>query len=308
MHRHTNLGWLVDIKGLFALLPYKEEFIFYGEDDPETFVGNTILAKIKSIDKDTVILTREDYENEIKKLLKDKSLEPLSIGQVVPGKVKNVASFGAFIQIPNSVIGLCHSSDYGQYPPRVGQTVVTRILRIDKDKNRISLGIRQASEPSWLEVTKKYKSGSRVTGEVKAILPYGAFIELEPGVSGLLHISDLSWSEHIRHPSDLLTKGSSVEIVILGFDAEKQHIALGCKQLTEDPWSTIDSRYLAGSKIRGELTTITKFGLFFKLEEGVEGLAHHTINSKDLKTGSEVLVEVLRIDSARKKVSLSVCQ
>ena len=307
LHRRTNLGWLVDIKGLFALLPHKEEFIFYGEEDPDSFVGTPVFANVKSIDKEIVILTREAYADEVKKLRKTKSLAPLSVGQIISGIVKNITSFGAFIQIPGNIIGLCHVSDFGPYAPGVGQTISTRILRIDKSKNRVSLGIRQVLEPSWSDVIKKYSSGSKVTGKVRAVLPYGAFIELEPGVSGLLHISDLSWSDHIKHPRELLTEGKPVKVVILGFDAEKQHISLGYKQLTDDPWSTIDSRYLTGAKITGELTTRTKFGLFIKLEDGVEGLAHHTINSKDLKIGSEVLVEVIRIDASRKKVSLSVC-
>jgi len=307
LHRRTNLGWLVDIRGLFALLPHKDEFIFYGDEDPDSFAGNTVVATVKLIDEDTVVLTRESYAEETKRLNKTKSLAPLAIGQIITGVIKNVAAFGAFIQIPGSVIGLCHVSDFGDYTPRAGKTVVSRILRIDKGKNRVSLGIRQASEPSWSEIIKKYRAGNRITGSVRATLPYGAFIELEPGVSGLLHISDLSWSDHIKHTRELLAEGESVEVVILGFDMEKQHISLGYKQLTDDPWSTIDSRYLTGSKITGELTTRTKFGLFIKLEDGVEGLAHHSLNSKNLKIGSEVLVEVIRVDSSRKKVSLSVC-
>ena len=307
LHRGTNLGWLVDIKGLFALLPRREEFIFYGDEDPDSFAGTSIRAHVKSIDKEIVILSREAYANEVKKQRKTKSLAPLAVGQIISGVVKNITSFGAFIQIPGSVIGLCHVSDFGQYPPGTGQTVEARILRIDQSKNRVSLGIRQATEPAWSDVIKKYHGGSKVSGKVRAVLPYGAFIELEPGVSGLVHISDLSWSEHVKHPREVLTEGEVIEVIILGFNAEKQHISLGFKQLTEDPWSTIDSRYLTGSKITGELTTRTKFGLFIKLEEGVEGLAHHSINSKNLKVGSEVLVEVIRIDASRKKVSLSVC-
>ena len=307
LHRRTNLGWLVDIKGLFALLPYKEEFIFYGDEDPDSFTGNSVLSTVSSIDNGIVVLTRESYADEIKKLKRIESLKPLVVGQIVAGTVKNVTSFGAFMQISGNVIGLCHISDFGHRPPKVGQEIASRILRIDKSKNRISLGIRQATEPSWLDVIKNYSIGIKVIGFVKAIRPYGAFIELEPGVSGLLHISDLSWSDHVKHPREIVTEEEEIEVVILGFDAEKQHIALGYKQLTVDPWSTINSRYLTGSKITGELTTKAKFGLFIKLEDGVEGLAHHTVNSKDLEIGSEVLVEVLRIDASRKKISLSVC-
>ena len=307
LYRLTNLGWLVDLDGLFALLPRQEEFIFYDDEEPESFKGRPIVANVKSIDKEVVILTRQAYAAGFKRQKKSRSLAPFSIGQIVSGTVKNVTSFGAFLQIPGSIIGLCHISDFGGYSPTVGQTIAARILRIDHSKNRVSLGIRQATEPAWSDVVKKYHNGSKIVGKVRAVLPYGAFIELEPGVSGLLHISDLSWSDHIKHPKELLTEGEPIEVIILGLDSEKQHISLGYKQLSDDPWATIDARYLTGSKIKGELTTKTKFGLFIKLEDGVEGLAHHTINSKDLKVGSEVLVEVLRIDSSRKKLSLSVC-
>jgi small subunit ribosomal protein S1 len=253
-----------------------------------------------------VILTRKSFAGEIKKKVKATFFTSLSVGALVEGMVKNITEFGAFIQIASGIIGLCHTSDFGEESLSVGTKIKSRVLKIDREKNRISLGIRQVTEPSWEELVGKYSVGDKVMAEVKSIVPYGAFLQIEAGVSGLVHVSDLSWSEHIKHPKEVISAGETIEVVVLGVDVEKQHLSLGLKQVSEDPWETISDRYLSGHIYEGRITNKTKFGIFVELERGVEGLAHHTINSKDLKIGELVPISVLRIDTSRKKVSLAL--
>ena len=233
-------------------------------------------------------------------------LNSLNVGDLVDGTIKNQTEFGVCIQISSGIIGLCHASDQGSESPKVGQKVKARILKIDRDKNRVSLGIRQVTEPSWEEIVSKYAPDDRVVGKVKSIVPDGAFLEIESGVSGLVHVSDLSWSDHIKHPKEMLSEGQQVEVIILGIDVDKQHLSLGLKQATQDPWATITDRYLVGSIISGKVSNKTKFGIFVEIESGVEGLAHHTISSKNLKLGEVVKCSVSRIDLEKKKISLAL--
>jgi len=303
---HTKTGWLVNINGLPAILPSQQEYLVYPKDGPLELVDTEVKVEVESINDMMVTLTRRPFAVEIKKEAKASFFSSLVVGDLVEGIIKNITQFGAFIQIASGIIGLCHTSDFGEDLPQVGSKVKSRVLKIDRDKNRVSLGIRQVTEPSWAELVDKYTLGDKVMAEVKSIVPYGAFLQIEAGVSGLVHVSDLSWSDHIKHPKEILSDGETIEVVILGVDVEKQHLSLGLKQVSEDPWETISSRYLAGHTYNGRITNKTKFGIFVELERGVEGLAHHTINSKDLKIGEMSTVSVLRIDTARKKISLAL--
>lgn len=303
---HTKTGWLVNINGLPAILPTQHEFLVYPPEGPDGLMDSEINAEVDSIDEMTVTLTRKSFAVEIKKKAKATFFSSLGVGTLVDGTIKNITEFGAFIQIASGIIGLCHTSDFGPEPPVVGNKTKSRVLKIDRDKNRVSLGIRQVTEPSWAELVEKYALGDKVMAEVKSIVPYGAFLQIETGVSGLVHVSDLSWSDHIKHPKEVLSDGETIEVVILGVDVEKQHLSLGLKQVSEDPWETINNRYLVGHTYVGRVTNKTKFGIFVELERGVEGLAHHTVYSKDLKIGGMVDAAVLRIDTLRKKISLGL--
>jgi len=309
--KQTRNGWLVDLKGLPANLPSAQEYLPYPPEGPTELVGTNIPVIIESIAPDSITLTRKPFASEIRKQAKNDFFSALKPGLIVEGRVKNLGEknnekFGAFVQLTSGVVGLCHSSDFGEEEPKVGEDIKCRVLRVDKDKNRIFLGIRQVNEPTWEELVSNYPVNSRVTGRVKSIKNYGAFIEIEPRINGLIHVSDLSWSEHVKHPREILKENETVEVVILGIDEEKQHLALGLKQLSSDPWDTVLDRYLVGSRIKGMVTNKTKFGVFIKLEPGVDGLAHHTIKSKDLEVGEEAEVTILRIDPARKRVSLAL--
>lgn len=299
----TPNGWMLEFNRVRALLPTQSEFLL---GEPEDLLNQEVEAEIEQIEGDQVILTRKAFANEVKKLAKNYFISTLEVGHVVDGVIKNITDFGLFIQVASGIIGLCHASDRGEEAPFVGQKVKARVLKIDREKNRVSLGIRQVNEPSWADLVKKYGVDQKVAGVVKSIVPYGVFIEIEPGVTGLVHVSDLSWSDHIKHPREILVEGERVEAVILGMDVEKQHLSLGVKQITADPWETLTDRIVVGSVLDARVTNKTKFGIFLELEKGVEGLAHHTLNSKKLKVGDVASVSILRIDSARKKISLAL--
>jgi len=300
-------GWLVDLDGLRAFLPSTQEYLIYPADGTQdSLAGLEIEAEVAAIDDKNVTLTREPFATEVKRLAKDYFLSNLQIGSVVDGVIKNATDFGLFIQIASGVIGLCYSSDKGSDPIKVGDTVKCKILKFDKEKNRVTLGIRQVNEPSWVDAVSKFTMNDRVVGEVKSLVPYGAFLEIEPGVSGLVHVSDLSWSEHVKHPKEALTIGQKVEVVILGIDPEKEHLSLGLKQITPDPWLTVMERFLVGASVAGRVVNKTKFGVFVEIEKGVEGLAHHTVTSKSLKVDDVVEVTIIRIDPLTKRITLAL--
>lgn len=306
LDQQVKNGWVVDISGLVAFLPAHQEYLVYPPEGAASLIGTYVEAEIESIVGKQVVVSRKLFATETKKKVKKEFLNSLNVGDLVDGTIKNQTEFGVFIQISAGIIGLCHASDQGTESPKVGQKVKARILKIDRDKNRVSLGIRQVTEPSWEEIISKYAPDDKVVGKVKSIVPYGAFLEIEPGVSGLVHVSDLSWSDHIKHPKEMLSEGQQVEVIILGIDVDKQHLSLGLKQATQDPWATITDRYLVGSIISGKVSNKTKFGIFVEIESGVEGLAHHTISSKNLKLGEVVKCSVSRIDLEKKKISLAL--
>lgn len=300
----TKTGWIVNIGGLPAVLPGQSEYLVYDKNNVDELIDTEVKAQVESIEDMVVTLTRKPYANKIKKEVKASFFNSLNIGDVVEGYIKNITEFGAFIQVASGVIGLCHTSDFGSEEVVVGKKLNCKVLKLDREKTRVSLGIRQVTEPSWEDVVDKYKEEDRIKAIVKSIVPYGAFLEVEPGVSGLVHVSDLSWSDHVKHPKEVLSEGEEVDVMILGIDAEKQHLSLGLKQLTADPWESISDRYLMGSTYEGVVKNKTKFGIFVELESGVEGLAHHTVESKELETDQNVLVTILRVDAVRKKIAL----
>lgn len=305
LHQITKAGWVVDINGLHALLPHQQAHLTPGKPTEE-LVGQAFPMEIETVDDGFVVATRKEYEVQVKKKAKDEFMSSLEVGKIVSGTVKNITDFGVFIQVASGIIGLCHSSDVGGAELKPGQSIQSRVLKIDRTKNRVSLGIRQVTEPTWEEIIAKYGPDDVVEVTVKSLVPYGAFVDIEPGVSGLVHVSDLSWSDHVKHPKEVLEEGQTTPAMILSIDVEKQHLSLGIKQLTPDPWETVSERYLAGSSVPGRVTNKTKFGIFVSLEPGVEGLAHHTIETQDIRPGDDVLVSIMRVDAVRKKIALAV--
>jgi small subunit ribosomal protein S1 len=237
--------------------------------------------------------------------------------------VVNIMSYGAFCKLEEGVEGLVHISEMSwtkriNHPSEVvaqDQAVKVKVLEINKDKQEISLGMKQVEENPWERVAEKYPPGSVVEGKVRNIANYGAFVEIEEGIDGLLHVSDLSWTKKIGHPSELLKKGESVQAVVLSVDQEKQRIALGLKQMTEDPWvNAIPSAYRPGQVVKGVVTKIANFGVFVELAPGLEGLLHISEISDQkiekpedvLKVGQDLDVKILRVDSDERKIGLSL--
>jgi small subunit ribosomal protein S1 len=245
-------------------------------------------------------------------------------GTRVSGKIVNLVPYGAFIEIEPGIEGLIHVSEMSWVknvsdPSEIvqkGDTLEAIVLSVQKDEGKISLGIKQIEQNPWEEVESKYPPGTHVSVEIRNLTNYGAFVELEPGIDGLIHISDMSWIKKISHPSELLKKGDVVDAMILSVDTESKKITLGMKQLSENPWDSIERRLPSGTKIGGKVSKITAFGAFIELENGIEGLAHVADLSgqafgkiEDLiSVGQTVEAEVLDIDQEHKKISLSLKQ
>jgi small subunit ribosomal protein S1 len=303
----TRAGWIVTINGcLGGFLPQAVSGFSMGTT-LEKVQGKELEAEVVSVDAGArqVVLTRKSIAEEERRSSKENFMSGLEPGNVIEGVVKNITDFGAFIQVASGVIGLCHKADLGAEPLSLNQSVKVKVLRVDLEKNRISLGIRQASEPAWEEIIVKYAVDDRVTGVVTSFAPYGAFVEIEPGLQGLIHISDISWSEQVRRPSDFLTKGETVEAAILAIETERKRISLGLKQLHPDPWDLVDDHYLVGSVVTGKVTAVKDFGTFVELEKGVDGLIKDDM--RRVSEGDVVDVIITRINGRAHKIDLNYC-
>ena len=291
----------------------------------DSLVGQDIPVKIIKLNRrrGNVVVSRKAAVEEEINLRKNATLEHLEEGAVVTGVVKNLTDYGAFIDL-GGIDGLLHVTDmsYGRiaHPSEVlhvGDDVTVKILKFDRSKERVSLGIKQLEPDPWETVTERYPVNGRVIGRVVNVTDYGAFVELEPGVEGLIHISEMTWSRRMKHPSKVVKPGDQVEAVILEVHPKERRISLGLKQLEPNPWTTIDSRYSVGSVVEGRVRNMTDFGAFIEIEEGIDGLVHVSDLSwtKRVKHPSEVLKKgqivqavILNIDSAAHRLSLGIKQ
>jgi small subunit ribosomal protein S1 len=240
----------------------------------------------------------------------------------VKGEVVNVMSYGAFVKLEDGIEGLVHISEMSwtkriNHPSElvnIGDEVEVVVLGINQDKQEISLGMKQTQPNPWEKVAEKYPPGSKVQGTVRNLTNYGAFIELEEGVDGLLHVSDMSWTRKISHANEMLKRGDVIECQVISVDEDRKRIALGLKQLAGDPWeTTIPEKFQPGTVVKGKVTKITNFGVFVELEPELEGLLHiseladHKVDNPEeiVKVGQEIEVRVLRVDSAERKIGLS---
>jgi small subunit ribosomal protein S1 len=280
------------------------------------------ITKLDTADEDVVVDRRVVLEEE-ERSAKDRKYSELKEGDVVTGTIRSLADYGAFVEI-GGVDGLLHVSDisWGRVNKpadvlTVGQEIEAKILKIDPEKQRISLGMKQLQPHPWDAVAEKYKSGERARGTVTRLADFGAFVELEPGIEGLIHISEMSWAKKVRKPGDIVKTGDTVEVVILGVNAGEQRMSLGLKQALGDPWSDVMQRFPVGSAIEGPVTSITKFGAFVQLAEGVEGMVHVSEISAEkrinhpqdvLKVGQTVKAQVIAIDPERRLMRLSMKQ
>jgi small subunit ribosomal protein S1 len=291
----------------------------------DSLVGQDIPVKIIKLNRrrGNVVVSRKAAVEEEINTRKSATLEHLVEGEAVTGTVKNLTDYGAFIDL-GGIDGLLHVTDmsYGRitHPSemlQVGQEITVKILKFDRGKERVSLGIKQLEPDPWETVIERYPVNHRVIGRVVNVTDYGAFVELEPGVEGLIHISEMTWSRRMKHPSKVVKTGDQVEAVILEVHPKDRRISLGLKQLEPNPWTTIDSRYSVGSVVEGRVRNMTDFGAFIEIEEGIDGLVHVSDLSwtKRVKHPSEVLKKgmivqavILNIDSGAHRLSLGIKQ
>jgi small subunit ribosomal protein S1 len=316
-------GFSVDV-GVRAFMPASRSGVRDAAEMPK-LVGQEIRCRITKLDvteEDLVVDRRvisEDEERSAKELRYSKVKE----GDIVTGTVRNLTDYGAFVDI-GGIDGLLHVADiaWGRVNTpsdvlSVGQEIEAKVLKIDSGKQRISLGLKQLQPHPWDAVAGKYKTGERVRGTVSRLADFGAFVELEPGVEGLVHISEMSWVKRVRKPSDLVNVGETVEVVILAVNVGEQRLSLGLKQALGDPWAEVAQKFPIGLAIEGPVTSITKFGAFVQVAEGVEGMVHVSEISAEkrinhpqnvLKVGQVIKAQVLAIDSERRLMRLSMKQ
>ena len=319
--RRIKGGMIVDLfDGLEAFLPGSQidarpvrDFDAYLEKRMEFKI-----VKLNPSNENIVVSHRALIEEELEEQ-RQEILEQLEVGQVLKGRVKNIVDFGAFIDL-GGVDGLLHITDLSwgrvSHPSEVvdlDEELNVVVLDYEKERQRISLGLKQLTEHPWENITEKYEEGQTVEGKVVSITNYGAFVELEKGIEGLVHISEMSWTRHIKHPSQMVSLGQRVEVQILNIDDEERKISLGMKQLEPDPWEGISDRYPPGTVLRGTVRNITNFGVFVEIEPGIDGLVHISDLSWTKKVrhpgdmidrGQEMDVVILNIDEERKRISL----
>src|SRR5476651_1073329 len=316
-------GLTVNI-GVEAFLPGSQIDIVPPKD-LQQFVGNTYDFKIVKIndDRKNVVLSRRELIEAERAEKRQKFMESVTIGNTVKGTVKNLTDFGAFIDL-DGMDGLLHITDmtWGRlgHPSellKVGQELDVIVLDINKEKERVSLGLKQTQKNPWEETENRFPVGSRVKGKVTNLVPYGAFVEIEDGVEGLIHVSELSWTKRITRPSDVLAVGQEIEAVVLGVNKEEQKISLGVRQLEPNPWDEIEHRYQIGRQVKGTVRNLTAYGAFVELEEGIDGMIHvsdmswtRKINhpSEVLKKGDEVEATVLEVDRPNQRIALGMKQ
>lgn len=322
--RRIKGGIVVDLSGVDAFLPGSQIDVKPIRDF-DSYIGNTLdlkVVKVNQLRKNIVVSHRVLVEEEMKEQ-RQMILEQLEKGQVLEGTVKNITDFGVFIDL-GGVDGLLHINDLSwgriSHPSEVvalDEVIKIMILDFNDVKDRISLGLKQLQPHPWENVTDKYPVDSVIKGKVVNISDYGAFIELEKGVEGLIHISEMSWTQHIKHPSKILAVGEWVEAKILNIDKEGKKISLGLKQLEPDPWETLGEKYPIGSKHEGKVRNLTNFGAFIELEEGIDGLIHISDLSwtkkirhpgEVLKKSDDIEVVVLNVDRSNRRISLGFKQ
>ncbi len=317
-------GGLTVNVGVESFLPASQIDIIPPRDLTQ-FVGNTYDFKIVKINEDrkNVVLSRREIIEAERSEKRAAFLGTVNVGDHVSGNVKNITDFGAFIDL-DGIDGLLHITDMSwarlNHPSEmvtIGQNLDLLILDINKDKERVSLGLKQTQSNPWEAIEERFPVGQTVRGKVTNLMPYGAFVEIEQGVEGLIHVSELSWTKRIARPSDVLTLGQEVEAVVLGVNKEEQKISLGVRQLEANPWDEIEHRYTIGKQVSGAVRNMTAYGAFIELEEGIDGMVHvsdlswtRKLNhpSEMLKKGDPVEAVVIDIDKANQRISLGVKQ
>ena len=316
-------GMMVDI-GVKAFLP-GSQIDLHPVRDLDGLVGRVVPLKIIKINhrRGNVVVSRRVLLEETRDKKRQTTLSTLKEGQLIQGTVKNITDYGAFIDL-GGIDGLLHITDmsWGRvgHPSEmftVGDRVEVTVLKYDRETGRISLGLKQKSADPWTNVANKYPIGTRIKGRVVSLTDYGAFVEIEPGVEGLVHVSEMSWTHEVRHPSRVVSIGDQVEAAVLNVDPASRKISLGMKQTAPNPWNMVEGKYPVGTRIEGKVKSLTDFGAFIGLEEGIDGLIHisdmswtkHVKHPSELfKKGQKVEAVVLRLDKEKERLSLGFKQ
>ena len=315
-------GLLVQIDDVEAFLPGSQVDVSPVRD-LEPYVGQTFefkVIKISNERRNLIVSRRELIEGTLAEK-KAELLASLQKGEIRKGRVKNITDFGAFIDL-DGIDGLLHITDMSwgrvKHPSeilKVGQELDVMVLDVDRDRERISLGLKQTTPNPWDTILEQFPVGSRVSGKVVNLAAYGAFVEIAPGIEGLVHISEFSWTKRVARASDMLSVGDEVQVVVLSVDVENQKIALGIRQTQANPWDTVQERFPVGSKVKGKVRNFTAYGAFVELEEGIDGMIHvsdmswtRKVNhpSECLQKGQEVEAVVLDVNAAEQRISLSL--
>ena len=316
-------GLIVNI-GVEAFLP-SSQIDVNTPTDLDAYVGQAHEFKVVklNLERQNIVLSRRELIEEERSAQRAKLLDEMVPGDIRKGTVKNLTDFGAFIDL-NGLDGLLHVTDmsWGRitHPSQllvVGQELEVVVLDINKDSERVSLGLKQKQENPWENIDEKFPIGEKVSGKVVNLMPYGAFVELEPGVEGLVHVTELSWTKRINKPSEVLKADQEIEAVVLGINRDEQKISLGVRQLDTNPWDLAEEKYPVGSKVTGKIRNLTSYGAFMGLEEGLDAMIHvsdiswtRKINhpSEVLKKGMEVEAQVLEVDRENQRISAGIKQ
>jgi small subunit ribosomal protein S1 len=321
--RKIKGGLLVDI-GVNVFLPASQVDIRRPSDIAD-YIDQEIECMILKIDESrrNIVVSRRKLIEITREQQKKQLLEEISVGQIRKGTVKNIADFGAFVDL-GGIDGLLHITDMSwgriNHPGdmlKIDDQVEVMVLHVDKDREKIALGLKQKSASPWENVEKKYPVGTRVTGEVVNVMNYGAFVKLEEGIEGLVHISEMSWTKRINHPSELVNIGDKIDVVVLGINRDKQEISLGMKQTQVNPWDQVAGKYPPGTMVEGTVRNLTNYGAFIEIEEGIDGLLHISDMSwtrkighpnEILEKGQKISCQVLNVDQDRKRIALGLKQ
>ncbi len=322
--RKIKGGLLVDVEGVNVFLPASQVNLRRTHDIGD-FIGEPIRARIIKIDPErmNVVISRRKLLEEERQRLKEELLKDIQEGQLRKGVVKNIADFGVFVDL-GGIDGLLHITDMSwgrvRHPSemvQISQEIEVKVLRVDLERERIALGLKQKQASPWEGIETRYPVASRHVGEVVNIMSYGAFVKLQDGVEGLVHISEMSWTKRINHPSELVNPGDKVEVIVLDIDLEKQEISLGMKQAETNPWDLVESHYPPGTIIEGTVRNLTTYGAFVEIEEGIDGLLHVsdmswtkkvTHPSEVVRKGDRLRCVVLSVDTGKKRIALGLKQ
>ncbi len=321
--RKIKGGLLVDI-GVNVFLPASQVDIRRPSDIGD-YIGRTVQCEVLKIDeaRRNIVVSRRSLIEKQRQEDRDRLLQELEVGQLRKGVVKNIAEFGAFVDL-GGIDGLLHIIDmsWGRigHPSEmvaIDEEIEVQILNIDQEKGKIALGLKQKTASPWDNVEGRYPVDSRVKGQVVNVMSYGAFVKLEEGIEGLVHISEMSWTKRVSHPSELVQIGDEIEVVVLGVDKKKQEISLGMRQTQENPWTVVAEKYPENSIVKGRVRNLTNYGAFVELEEGIDGLLHVSDMSwtrkishpsEMLEKGQELECRVLSVDQDRRRIALGLKQ